>query len=47
MLDTLVSNGKNLLLSGETGVGKSVIINDYIYSLSPDSYEFTSMNFSA
>ena len=47
MLDHLVCNGHNMLLCGETGVGKSVIINDYIYGLSQDKYVFTALNFSA
>lgn len=34
MLEHLVNHGKNMLICGETGVGKSVIINDFIYKLS-------------
>ena len=32
MLETLVANGYNLLLTGDTGVGKSVIIQDFLSS---------------
>lgn len=47
MLENLVCNGYNMLLMGETGVGKSVIINDFVFNLSPEKYVFTSLNFSA
>jgi dynein heavy chain len=36
-----------MLLSGETGVGKSVIIQDFIIGLDPDKFVFTTLNFSA
>jgi len=36
-----------MLLMGETGVGKSVIVNDFIMSLDQEKYVFVSLNFSA
>ncbi len=30
VMEKLTKSGHNVLLSGETGVGKSVIINDFI-----------------
>ena len=30
LLDKLVSGGCNLLLSGETGTGKSIVVNDFL-----------------
>jgi len=36
-----------MLLSGETGVGKSVIINGFVSDLSLDKYVYTTLNFSA
>lgn len=32
---------------GETGVGKSVIVGDFISSLDKDKFVFTALNFSA
>jgi dynein heavy chain len=36
-----------MLLMGETGVGKSVITNDFVNSLDGEKFVFTSLNFSA
>lgn len=36
-----------MLLMGETGVGKSVIVNDFIMSLDIEKYVYVSLNFSA
>lgn len=35
------------MISGETGVGKSVIIGDFLSMTSLDKYAYTIMNFSA
>ena len=43
----LVTNGYNLLVSGETGVGKSVIIQGFLNSLDQEKYMSVSINFSA
>jgi dynein heavy chain len=43
----LVQAKKNILVSGETGVGKSVIIGDFLSQLENDKYSYTIMNFSA
>lgn len=45
-MQKLVYNQKNLLLMGETGVGKSVIINDVLMSLE-EKFVYTTLNFSA
>ena len=47
LLDKLVGAKKNILISGETGVGKSVIVADYLSQLDMDKYSYTIMNFSA
>jgi len=47
MLQRITMHGKNVLITGETGVGKSVIIGDWVTNLDPDQFVFTSMNFSA
>lgn len=47
LADILVRGKKNLLLSGETGVGKSVIIQKYLMSLDSTQFVFSSLNFSA
>ena len=46
-MQKLVLNQKNLLLMGETGVGKSVIIGDVLISLDLEKFVHASLNFSA
>ena len=46
-MQKLVYNQKNLLLMGETGVGKSVIIGDVLMSLDLEKFVYTTLNFSA
>ena len=36
LLDTLVQNGRNVLLVGETGVGKSVVVNSFLFDKSSE-----------
>lgn len=43
----LLGGRKNVLLSGETGVGKSVIVSDFLSTTDTESYVYTIMNFSA
>ena len=45
--DKLIRGGYNALITGETGTGKSVIIQDYLFSLSPEQFVFSTLNFSA
>ncbi len=47
LLKKLLQDKKNILISGETGVGKSVIIGDFLGTLELDKYAYTVMNFSA
>lgn len=47
LFDKLLGGKKNVLLSGETGVGKSVIVGDFLSTLDGDKYSYTVMNFSA
>ena len=45
VLKTLMFNGYNALITGETGVGKSVIIKDFLFQ-SPEEFVFAFVNFS-
>jgi dynein heavy chain len=36
LLKSLVNAGKNVLLTGETGVGKSVVVKDFLKTTSDD-----------
>lgn len=47
LLDKLVRGSRNVLVSGETGVGKSVVVHDFIGTLSGDEFVYSTMNFSA
>lgn len=47
LLSKLLKNGRNMLLSGETGTGKSVIIQEFLGSLNPDNFVYSVLNFSA
>ena len=47
MLDRLMNGGHNVLISGETGVGKSVIIQEYLMSIDQSRFVFSTLNFSA
>lgn len=47
ILRTLNKSSHNVLIMGETGVGKSVIVKNYLKALSKDEYVSTSNNFSA
>lgn len=47
ILGKLVGAKKNCLISGDTGVGKSVIIGDFLGQTELDKYAYTIMNFSA
>ncbi|CAK85038.1 unnamed protein product (macronuclear) [Paramecium tetraurelia] len=47
LITQLIEGGFNILLSGETGTGKTVIINEYLYSLESDRFVFSTLNFSA
>jgi dynein heavy chain, axonemal len=47
MLEKLVRSGHNILFNGETGTGKSVIVQEYLLTLNQDHYSFSTMNFSA
>jgi len=46
LLQTLMNDGKNVLISGETGVGKSVITKDFLTNIDRDKFVFTFVNFS-
>jgi len=47
LLDKLISGGFNVLISGETGVGKSVIIQEYLVTAKESEFAFSTLNFSA
>lgn len=46
VLNILMSNGRNALIMGETGVGKSVVSKDFLYNVEEDKYVYTFINFS-
>jgi len=41
-----MKQGKNCLLIGETGVGKSVITKDFLININPETFVTTFVNFS-
>lgn len=43
----MLGGKKNVILSGETGVGKSVIVGDFLSGTDNETYVYTVMNFSA
>lgn len=45
ILNLLISNGYNVLITGETGVGKSVITKDYLVG-TPEDIVYAAVNFS-
>ncbi len=45
LLKVLMQNGYNVLISGETGVGKSVVAKDYLFT-TPDEFVHAFVNFS-
>lgn len=47
ILEKLLIGKKNCLISGDTGVGKSVIIGEFVSTLTTEKYSYTSFNFSA
>jgi len=47
LMNNLSKNNNNCLFIGETGVGKSVIVFDFLKSLDPQMYLYKSSNFSA
>jgi len=47
LLQNLMKNGNNVLISGDTGVGKSVIIQAFLNASDPELFENGSINFSA
>lgn len=47
LLDKLIDGGYNVLMTGETGVGKSVIIQEYLFNVNKEKYVFSMLNFSA
>jgi dynein heavy chain len=47
LINKLLQSRKNILVSGETGVGKSVIVADFLGQMELDKFSYTVMNFSA
>lgn len=45
ILSLLMFNGYNVLLTGETGVGKSVVTKDFLFS-TPENIQYAFVNFS-
>jgi len=46
-MQKLVINDRHMLMMGETGVGKSVIVNDFMMALDPEKFSSVTLNFSA
>lgn len=46
LLQTLMKEGKNCLIIGETGVGKSVITKDFLMNIDTETFVTTFVNFS-
>jgi dynein heavy chain len=42
-----MDGGFNVLVTGETGVGKSVVISDFLMNTDKDRYVNSGLNFSA
>ena len=47
LVDKLISNGFNVLLMGETGVGKSIVVNEYLMKINAEKFVYSNLNFSA
>lgn len=47
LIDKVACNDQHMLITGLTGVGKSVIIQDSIYGLDQTRFVFSTLNFSA
>lgn len=47
LLEKLIVGGFNVLITGETGTGKSVIIGEFLMTLNPELFVHSSLNFSA
>jgi len=47
ILETILKSGSNVLFSGQTGVGKSVIVKDYLQNAEGTNFLSCNINFSA
>jgi dynein heavy chain len=47
IINKLMSGGFNVLLTGETGVGKSIIMNEFLMKINPEKFVYSNLNFSA
>jgi dynein heavy chain len=47
LLEKLITGGFNVLLTGETGTGKSVIIGEYLMTINTEEFVYSTLNFSA
>lgn len=47
LIDKLLSGGFNVLLTGETGVGKSIVVNEYLLKINQEKFVYSNLNFSA
>lgn len=47
IINKLMAGGFNVLLTGETGVGKSIIMNEFLMKINPEKFVYSNLNFSA
>jgi len=47
IIDKLISGGFNVLLMGETGVGKSIVVSEYLLKINQEKFVYSNLNFSA
>jgi dynein heavy chain len=42
-----MAGGFNVLTTGETGVGKSIIMSEFLMKINPEKFVYANLNFSA
>ncbi len=47
LIDKLLNGGFNVLVMGETGVGKSLVVSEYLLKINQQKFVYSNLNFSA
>ncbi len=47
IINKLMAGGFNVLTTGETGVGKSIIMSEFLMKINPEKFVYANLNFSA